>query len=122
TTRVKAKSKDTEVYGYEIHMGICTYKEGAKPLFSIYDENGKKVNRQDGAINEKENVMGTYIHGVFDGVEFREKVLNNIRKIKGIEEKKAIQYENLREKNLDMLADLVRKNVDMDYIYKIMGM
>ena len=43
----------------------------------------KKVNRQDGAINEKENVMGTYIHGVFDGVEFREKVLNNIRKIKG---------------------------------------
>ncbi|MBE6063885.1 cobyric acid synthase [Clostridium cochlearium] len=122
TTRVKAKSKDTEVYGYEIHMGICTYKEGAKPLFSIYDENGKKVNRQDGAINEKENVMGTYIHGVFDGVEFREKVLNNIRKIKGIEEKKAIQYENLREKNLDMLADLVRKNVDMDCIYKIMGM
>ncbi|NOH15800.1 cobyric acid synthase [Clostridium cochlearium] len=122
TTRVKANSKDTEVYGYEIHMGICTYKEGAKPLFNIYDENGKKVSRQDGAINEKGNVMGTYIHGVFDGVEFREKVLNNIRKIKGIEEKKSIQYENLREKNLDMLADLVRKNVDMDYIYKIMGM
>lgn len=122
TTRIKANSKHTEVYGYEIHMGICNYEEGAEPLFNIHDENGKKVKRQDGAINKKGNVMGTYIHGVFDGMEFRENVLNNIRRSKGIEEKKAIHYENLREKNLNILADVVRENVDMDYIYKIMGM
>ncbi|RXI46116.1 cobyric acid synthase CobQ [Clostridium tetani] len=122
TTRIKANSEDAEVYGYEIHMGVCTYEEGAKPLFNIYDENGKKVNRQDGAINEKGNIMGTYIHGVFDGVKFREKVLNNIRKSKNMEEKNAIHYENLREENLDKLANLVRENLDMDYIYRIMGM
>lgn len=121
TTRVKANSKDAEVYGYEIHMGICSYGDDAKPLFTIYDENGKAVERKDGAINEKENVMGTYIHGVFDGIEFRENIINRLRKEKGLELKKSKNYENLREKNLDLLADLVRKNMDIDYIYKVMG-
>ncbi|SQC01311.1 cobyric acid synthase [Clostridium tetanomorphum] len=121
TTRVKAKSKQEEVYGYEIHMGICSYGENASPLFNIYDENGKNVARKDGAINDKGNVMGTYIHGVFDGVNFRENIINKIRKEKGIEERKSVVYENLREKNLDLLADLVRKNTDIHYIYKVMG-
>lgn len=46
TTRVKAKSKQEEVYGYEIHMGICSYGENASPLFNIYDENGKKCGKK----------------------------------------------------------------------------
>lgn len=82
---------------------------------------GKNVARKDGAINDKGNVMGTYIHGVFDGVNFRENIINKIRKEKGIEERKSVVYENLREKNLDLLADLVRKNTDIHYIYKVMG-
>lgn len=77
TTRVSAKLINEEtkntVYGYEIHMGISKYGENIKPLFKIYDKNGEKVDYFDGAINEKGNVMGTYIHGVFDGVVFREK-------------------------------------------------
>ncbi len=31
-------------------------------------------------------------------------------------------YEHLREKELDKLADLVREYIDMDKIYKIMGL
>ncbi|WP_125153205.1 cobyric acid synthase [Clostridium rectalis] len=122
TTRVNASSNDINVYGYEIHMGICNYGGKAKPLFNIYEQNGERTQRKDGAINEKGNVMGTYIHGVFDGVEFREKILNRLRNKKGLGSKKATPYENLREKNLDLLADIVRKNIDVDYLYKVMGM
>lgn len=126
TTRVKARStsiRDTsiEVYGYEIHMGICKYGHNIKPLFEIYDKNGSDISFFDGAINAGGNVMGTYIHGIFDGVEFREYMVNTLRIKKGMEPKKSVVYENLREKEIDKLADIVRDNVDMDAIYKIIG-
>lgn len=136
TTRVKAESirdfdvykdkastekRKIDVYGYEIHMGICTYGEKAKPLFEITDKNGEEVCLQDGAVNNEENVMGSYIHGVFDGVDFREYILNKIRSKKGMKTKKSYVYENLREKELDRLADIVRQNMDIASIYNIMG-
>ena len=149
TTRVKARSinmrtidalrsekddlkvhsnKSIEAYGYEIHMGICKYGHNVKPLFEIYDKNGesfsvgnKDISALDGAINSSGNVMGTYIHGILDGVEFREYIVNSLRIKKGMEPKKSKIYESLREKELDKLADIVRESIDMQAIYKILG-
>ncbi|HGG0417531.1 cobyric acid synthase [Clostridium botulinum] len=125
TTRVFAKilNEETEntVYGYEIHMGISKYGESTNPLFKIYDKNGEKVDYFDGAINEKGNIMGTYIHGVFDGVAFREKIINELRVKKGLKKKKSEVYEHMREKELDKLADIVRQSLDMRKIYSIIG-
>ncbi|PIH06113.1 cobyric acid synthase [Clostridium combesii] len=126
TTRVSAKLINEEtkniVYGYEIHMGISEYSENINPLFKIYDKNGEKVGYFDGAINDKGNVMGTYIHGVFDGVAFREKIINELRVKKGLKKKKSQVYEHMREKELDKLADIVRQSLDMKKIYSIIGM
>jgi adenosylcobyric acid synthase len=122
---VKFEHKSEEVskiYGYEIHMGVSTYGKGAKPLFQIFNKNGEEVDYFDGAINAGGNIMGTYIHGVFDGVTFREKLVNELRKRKGIEVKNSVAYESLRDKELDKLADIVRDNIDLDKIYSIMGL
>ena len=149
TTRVKARSinmRDTnaahsekddleshsnisiEAYGYEIHMGICKYGHNSKPLFEIYDKNDqhsfaedKATLSLDGAINAAGNIMGTYIHGILDGVEFREHIVNTLRIKKGMEPKKSKIYESLREKELDKLATIVRESIDMDAIYTILG-
>lgn len=127
TTRVEGeilncnKSKKN-VYGYEIHMGVCEYGTNAVPLFKVLYKNGKPVEYHDGAVNKNGNVMGTYIHGIFDGVNFREFILNNIRKEKGLKLKKAKSYENLREKEINKLADIVRNALDMEKIYKIMNL
>jgi adenosylcobyric acid synthase len=110
-----------EVYGYEIHMGKCEYGEGAEPVFNIFNENGKEVSYVDGAVNKKGNIMGTYLHGVFDGIDFREYVINLLREKNGLSQKKSEPYENLRERELDKLADLVRESLDMKEIYKIIG-
>lgn len=110
-----------QVYGYEIHMGKSTCGENCNPLFCIKDKNGEKVNYMDGAINNDGSVMGTYIHGIFDGASFREYIINYLRDKKGIELKSAQNYEHKREKELDKLADIVRKNLDMEAIYEIMG-
>ncbi|MCY6372179.1 cobyric acid synthase [Clostridium ganghwense] len=123
TTRVEAECKlfNKKAYGYEIHMGICTYGENAEPLFIIKDKNGEAVNYADGAVNKKGNVMGTYIHGVFDGIEFREYIVNLLREKKELPLKKSRTYESLRESELDKLADLVRNSLDMDKIYEIIN-
>lgn len=110
------------IYGYEIHMGICRYGEKSKPLFKIINKNGVKVEYSDGAVNKKGNVMGTYIHGVFDSVYFREYIINLLRNKKGINLKRSKTYEKIRENELDKLAAIVREALDMDSIYKIMGL
>ena len=137
TTRVKARGIDmsVDVYGYEIHMGICKYGHRAKPLFEIYENNGEHSSLEgehssyeggrdslDGAINEGGNIMGTYIHGILDGVEFREYIVNALRIKKAMKPKKSKVYESLREIEIDKLADIVRDSIDMDAIYKIMGL
>lgn len=114
--------KNKEVYGYEIHMGICKYGENSKPLFNIIDKNGLKVNYSDGAINKRGNVMGTYIHGIFDSIYFREYIVNLLRSRKGKNLKESKEYEKLREKELDKLAAIVRESLDMESIYEIMGL
>ncbi|WP_416176628.1 cobyric acid synthase [Clostridium sp.] len=119
TTRVKAKNKDISVYGYEIHMGICKYGKRAMPLFKIVDKKGNKVNLDDGAVNLKGNIMGTYIHGVFDSPDFREYILNKVRIEKGLQTQKSLDYRKFREEQIDKLADIVRKNIDMKFIYQI---
>lgn len=129
TTRVNAKLikensglQNNNVYGYEIHMGTAKYGNNAKPLFEINSRNDVDVKVSDGAVNNKGNVMGTYIHGVFDGINFRDYIINNLREKKGLQKRITKEYENIREIELDKLADIVRKSIDIDNIYKIMGL
>jgi adenosylcobyric acid synthase len=111
-----------EVYGYEIHMGICSYGQKSEALFCINDKNGEVMSYKDGAVNKGGNVLGTYIHGIFDSVFFREYIVNLLREKKGVSFKKSKDYESLREKELDKLADIVRSSIDIESIYNAMGM
>jgi len=130
TTRVEASlclgalnnEEEISLYGYEIHMGKTNLGEKAKPLFNVNKKNSDVVNYTDGAVNETGTVMGTYIHGVFDGVNFRELIVNKLRAKKEITPKKSVVYESIRDKELDKLADIVRKSLDIEILYEIMGL
>jgi adenosylcobyric acid synthase len=111
-----------KIYGYEIHMGSSVCNKNSVPLFCISEKNGEKVQYADGAINMSGNVMGTYIHGIFDSIAFREYIVNYLRNKKAMEMKVSENYEHKREKELDKLADIVRASIDIDEIYKMMGM
>lgn len=129
TTRVKGHIiRDEEsifekkdIYGYEIHMGNCTYGENAAPFIKIAKE-GTEDLREDGAISKDGKIIGTYVHGIFDSVSFREGIINKLRKDKGLSSKKSLNYEAHREEELDKLAQLVRENIDMEKIYEIMAL
>jgi len=94
--------------GYEIHMGETIVKSG-ETLCKIDD------NKTDGCfVNPK--TWGTYIHGILDSTP----VINYILKNNGVEKEiKPFDYKAFKEEQFDKLADLVRKNTDMEMFYKI---
>lgn len=100
-----------EIKGYEIHQGIT--KGNEKNLTT--DERTIFVNR--------DNIIATYLHGIFDNKNFTDTLLNEIRRRKGLEEvNNNISYEEYKLKEFDKLEKLVRENVDIDEIYKIIGL
>ena len=100
-----------EIKGYEIHQGITQGNE--KNLTT--DNRTIFVNR--------DNIIATYLHGIFDNKNFTDVLLNEIRRRKGLEEvNNNISYEEYKLREFDKLEKLVRENVDIDEIYKIIGL
>lgn len=100
-----------EIKAYEIHQGITQGNE--ENLTN--DDRVVFVNRK--------NIIATYLHGIFDNKEFTDYLLNEIRKRKGLEEvNNNISYEEYKLKEFDKLEKLVRENVDINEIYKIIGL
>jgi len=100
------------IKGYEIHQGITNGKEKG-----IFLDGENYIN---GVI--KNNIIGCYIHGIFDNIEFTRGFLNNIRLKKGLDGiDTTISFEEFKEKEYDKLAKVVEKSVDMEKLYKIIG-
>ncbi|MDD5495760.1 MAG: cobyric acid synthase [Candidatus Omnitrophica bacterium] len=109
-----------EVTGYEIHHGRTNFTSAAMPRFKVSKVLGKKVKRDDGARTRDGRCWGTYIHGIFDNDGFRRHFLNNLRKKKGWPARESgARYDVDRE--IDKLAGLVRKNINLDLLYKILS-
>jgi adenosylcobyric acid synthase len=103
--------------GYEIHMGATMYSGGAHPFAEI-QRLGENGNRLDGAVADRGNAFGTYVHGLFQDDAFRHSLLEAARSACGlapIERKVFVAAE--REWRIDRLADHVRRALDMDLIH-----
>lgn len=95
-------------------MGECSYNNGAKP-FIIKDDG-----IYDGCVLE--NVFGTYFHGIFENREFTEALLTKLAKQKNLTRQSAVEnYADYRERQFDMLADMVRTHMNMEAVYNILG-
>lgn len=104
--------------GYEIHMGVTSIN-GKAESFSIISEEGK-VSKSDGACIE--NVYGTYVHGIFDEDGIAEELVRILAEKKGIylEEQQNVDRHAHKESQYDLLADTLRKYLDMDRVYEIL--
>ena len=70
------------------------------------------------------NVFGTYLHGLFDTGELTEKLVAALCARKGIAPDTAalMPMEQYRQQQFDLLAEGVRKALDMDALYAAMGL
>ena len=102
--------------GYEIHSGINSFGVGCVPFLFL---NGRET--PDGVSNIQGNVFGSYLHGIFDTGSFWRAIVNRMRAEKGMaaDESDVLTMAEFRSREFDRLASIVRQNLDMDAVYKI---
>lgn len=97
--------------GYEIHQGR-TVVNGSP--FLQFDSG-----EYDGCVSGQ--CAGTYLHGLFDSDEALDTLAEGLCRAKGIEpQARAMPRAEWRQSQYDLLADGVRKALDMQRIYKIL--
>ncbi len=113
--------------GYEIHMGKTEFGPAVCHPFHIRAKAAREADCWDGAVvrgaeGQKGEVVGTYIHGIFDHDGFRRQVINALRGRKGLSPL-AIQrnVKAEKEKAYNHLAAVVRESLDMEKLAEIMG-
>jgi adenosylcobyric acid synthase len=110
--------------GYEIHMGRSSGDIG---LFRVkrFSSDCSPITHHpsrilDGSANK--NCWGTYLHGIFDNNEFRRGLINQIREKKGLPVLPVtVDYTGMKEKALDNLAAMVKENIDMEFVRRILN-
>ncbi|MCD8181262.1 MAG: cobyric acid synthase [Firmicutes bacterium] len=100
-----------EFEGYEIHMGRSELSVPAMTRLSDGSYDG--ISSGD--------VYGSYVHGIFD--KCAPQITECLCRKKGVSigDIKNINPDEIREREYDALADMVRKSLDMDLIYKILN-
>lgn len=99
--------------GYEIHMGET--EVNGSPFCRL------SSGQPDGCI--RGNVCGTYLHGLFDTGELTERLAQYLAERKGISiaDLTPLSHSAYVQKQYDILADTVRGSLDMDAVYRMMG-
>jgi adenosylcobyric acid synthase len=115
--RVRARHLPTglPIFGYEIHHGR-TGGDGLAPIVQREDGETIGLGRENGLI------WGTYLHGVFDADAFRRWFIDRLRGRRGLEASGEIRAVYDLEPALDRLAEVVRRNLKMEVIYRLMGL
>ncbi len=131
------------VTGYEIHMGQTEPTNGysfqgpsndngsgsasnsLQPLIRLTRREGAGIDRAEGHVNERGNVWGTYLHGLFANDNFRHAVLDNLLKRKGITTSR-LQTRRLhtlsKDREYDRLAELLKGNLNMKLLKELAGL
>jgi adenosylcobyric acid synthase len=95
------------VSGYEIHTGIST---GTALNRSAICFN----NTTDGAISKDNQLLGCYLHGLFD----HSSACNTLLKWAGLEQVVTTDYNALREQGIDLLADTLAQYLNLDFLFE----
>jgi adenosylcobyric acid synthase len=93
---------------------------GSTPLnaFQITATPQGAADYPDGMLDASGKILGTYMHGLFHNDEFRQGFLNNLRRLWKLPDNKGVSA--AKEDEYDKLAELVRQNLDIAKVYKIM--
>ena len=90
------------VSGYEIHAGVTVGAALERPAVQLSD------GRRDGAISADGQILGTYLHGLFEAPQSSVALL----RWAGLADVQSVDYHALREADIERLADLVERHLD----------
>ena len=101
---------NAKVSGYEIHAGISSGAALENPAIFTAEY-------ADGALSEDRLIMGTYFHGLFD----EHTACNAILEWAGLEQVDSPDYYQLRENELNRLADVIEQHLDLEAIDNLLA-
>ena len=102
---------EASVQGYEIHCGISQDAALANPFARLDD------GRCDGALSTDGQVMGTYLHGLFDDPQ----ALSVVLQWAGLRHATAVDVRALREASIERLADMVQAHLQTQLLEQWLG-
>ncbi len=91
-----------EVTGYEIHAGVSTGPALDHPAAWLSE------GRPDGALSDDGQILGAYLHGLFDAAPARDALL----RWAGLAVRATPDYRQLREDGINRLADAIEAHLD----------
>ncbi|MBM7060721.1 cobyric acid synthase [Pseudomonas sp. UL073] len=94
--------EDAPVSGYEIHAGVSSGAALVQPAVQLAD------GRSDGAQSADGQILGTYLHGLFETPA----ACSALLRWAGLREVQVVDYHALRERDIERLADLVEAHLD----------
>ncbi|HEY9131031.1 MAG TPA: cobyric acid synthase [Dyella sp.] len=103
---------DAPVHGYEIHCGVSTGAGLTAPSSHLDD------GRDDGAISADRQVLGTYLHGVFDHPPAQAALL----RWAGMHDAAPVDVLAARERSIDRLADAIDDHLDTAVLAGLFGL
>ena len=100
---------DATVAGYEIHAGVSQGPALARPAIALSD-------RMDGAVSEDKQILGTYLHGLFEMPSASAALLAWA----GLGTVRAFDYRQWREASIERLADAVEQHLDTTALLRLL--
>jgi len=97
------------ISGYEIHMGTTTGPDTAHPWLMMTG------NKSEGAKSKNNQVMGCYLHGLFQSDQFRQHLLQSL----GMKTRTRVNYCQQVETTLDDLARHLETHLNINRLREI---
>ena len=104
-----------DIRGYEIHMGVSVLSDSLNTEVNEFTSGGT------GCCSG--NVYGTYVHGVFDAGNVAARLTECVAAARGklVDTASITDYREFKETQYEKLADVLEESLDMQAIYKMMG-
>ncbi|HEY1028444.1 MAG TPA: cobyric acid synthase [Pseudomonas sp.] len=99
------------ISGYEIHAGVS---RGPGLNGAVQLDDG----RRDGGLSDDGQVLGTYLHGLFE----QPSAFAALMRWAGLREVQAVDYQALRERDIERLADQVELHLDTALLSRLCGL
>jgi adenosylcobyric acid synthase len=101
---------DATIKGYEIHAGETSGNALTTPFCEL-------THGRDGAISADNQIIGTYVHGLFEQTDS----LNAILNWAGVSSPQDFDYYALRERDIERLADMIETHLDTQKLLGLCG-
>jgi adenosylcobyric acid synthase len=110
----------TPVAGYEIHAGVPVAGPEAEPWFTLCGpEAGQE---REGVVSADGVVLGTSLHGLLESDAFRDRLLERAARRSGKRwSPSGVRFGELRERQLDRVADACATHLDVDAIVALLA-